>query len=330
MARGKHTQSQSSQDNECSLNIPNFNSNSKMNIKSYLQYFNLQAKLKQLDDNWKVNHIATKLEGEAFSFYLDNLIEESNWATIEEKLIRQFFYFYEDHFETFMKLTFDGYSDIQTYFRKKTAAAHKVGISTENLISALNQGVPEELRKLLLVSNVDTPEAWITLAAKLVKNISIEKKESNKTEVKTLSREENMQKSSETFLKAQRKPIERYYKQPHQRSVQHTPGLFQLPIQKPLQYGSPRMGVLQQSRSVAHHAGKLPSRPCRLCSQQGIFNAYHWEQTCPWNQDNNFNAQESVADSLSTVYTCATPLATTSPVNLDSSGPSFHPQQSSR
>ncbi|GBO44559.1 hypothetical protein AVEN_221616-1 [Araneus ventricosus] len=34
----------------------------------------------------------------------------------------------------------------------------------------------------------------------------------------------------------------------------------------------------------AHFQNRLPSSPCRICTRQGIPNAYHWTQLCPLKQ----------------------------------------------
>ncbi|GBN90068.1 hypothetical protein AVEN_160513-1 [Araneus ventricosus] len=34
----------------------------------------------------------------------------------------------------------------------------------------------------------------------------------------------------------------------------------------------------------AHSQKRLPSSPCRICTRQGIPNAYHWTQLCPLRQ----------------------------------------------
>ncbi|GBM03954.1 hypothetical protein AVEN_99160-1 [Araneus ventricosus] len=33
-----------------------------------------------------------------------------------------------------------------------------------------------------------------------------------------------------------------------------------------------------------HFQNRLPSSPCRICTRQGIPNAYHWTQLCPLRQ----------------------------------------------
>ncbi|GBN82520.1 hypothetical protein AVEN_239046-1 [Araneus ventricosus] len=36
------------------------------------------------------------------------------------------------------------------------------------------------------------------------------------------------------------------------------------------------------SNANTHFQDKLPPSPCWLCTKQGIANAYHWVQTCPF------------------------------------------------
>ncbi|GBL83381.1 hypothetical protein AVEN_62182-1 [Araneus ventricosus] len=44
----------------------------------------------------------------------------------------------------------------------------------------------------------------------------------------------------------------------------------------------PRQAFRSFSNANTHFQDKLPPSPCWLCTKQGIANAYHWVQTCPF------------------------------------------------
>ncbi|GBN69076.1 hypothetical protein AVEN_221782-1 [Araneus ventricosus] len=44
----------------------------------------------------------------------------------------------------------------------------------------------------------------------------------------------------------------------------------------------PRQAFRPFSNANTHFQDKLPPSPCWLCTKQGIANAYHWVQTCPF------------------------------------------------
>lgn len=36
-----------------------------------------------------------------------------------------------------------------------------------------------------------------------------------------------------------------------------------------------------------HHQQRYPNRPCRMCTNRGVFNVYYWERDCIFNAIHN-------------------------------------------
>ncbi|GFY24960.1 transposon Ty3-G Gag-Pol polyprotein [Trichonephila clavipes] len=126
------------------------------------------------------------------------------------------------------------------------------------ILEGLTDGLPINLRQLLTISPPSNPTEWIVTTTKLLK---IQNSEQNKIE--------NHSNCRTPIFNVARKNYENW-KPRHFRPNKFA--LSQVPNQTPRTLKGLKM----------HFQSNLPPNPCRFCECQGIQDAYHWAQTCPF------------------------------------------------
>ncbi|GFW92327.1 retrovirus-related Pol polyprotein from transposon opus [Trichonephila clavipes] len=126
------------------------------------------------------------------------------------------------------------------------------------ILEGLTDGLPINLRQLLTINPLSNPTEWIVTMTKLLK---IQNSEQNKIENHSICRTPIFNVPRENYQN---------WKPRHFRPNKFAQS--QVPNQTPRTLNSPKM----------HFQSNLPPNACRFCECQGIQNAYHWAQACPF------------------------------------------------
>ncbi|GFY29146.1 transposon Ty3-G Gag-Pol polyprotein [Trichonephila clavipes] len=148
--------------------------------------------------------------------------------------------------------------EIAQYFHEKLEIGRQLNIPISIILEGLTDDLPINLRQLLTIHPSSNPTEWIVTATKLLKI-------QNSEQIKI----ENPSNSRTPIFNAPRENYQNW-KPRHFRPNKFAQS--QVPNKTPRTFNRPKM----------HFQSNLPPNPCRFCEYQGIQNAYHWAQTCPF------------------------------------------------
>ncbi|XP_023223139.1 uncharacterized protein LOC111624521 isoform X2 [Centruroides sculpturatus] len=261
------------------LNLIPFNPRGKLSLTSWMRLFEKQAARQKIDEQELHFYIPEYLQHEAFDYFCENLVEETDWNKIKQKLLEYFPQEEDDYFTEFVNRRHQQDEDILTYYRDKTSLAEKAKLNMQQTITGLNAGINSEIRKYMIAAPPTTAVEWLQKATKLIK-IQEEADHPPKTQKEnhpaTKPNRENYT-GSQHFAKNQilswlhtKKTTPSWIPprdQPQYRNLEHRTPSWIPPRGQP------------QYRNLAHHMSTPPS-PCRFCYQQGL-PAQHWRRDCP-------------------------------------------------
>jgi len=145
----------------------------EVNVQQWLKLFNFKCDQKGIPEHWKVDHLSEYLEGKALQFYIDCLMKDKVWKSIEDKIILHFGRQEEDQLTRFLNLKLHEMENLEPYFREKSQLAQQLGFQGKQTISALTQGIElEELRKLMIATSPTSLEKWKEIAILLAEATS--------------------------------------------------------------------------------------------------------------------------------------------------------------
>ncbi|GBM88132.1 hypothetical protein AVEN_202613-1 [Araneus ventricosus] len=147
------------------------------------------------------------------------------------------------------------------------------------ILEGLSDGLPVNLRQLLAINSPNNPTEWLKMATKLIK---IQKSDVNQINT-SHSATQNVKTNSVNGNKWQPRNFSPHNFTP---TRNFRPNNFQ-PNSPPRQNNNyqtppPRQNFRPFSNANTHFQDKLPPSPCWLCTKQGIADAYHWVQSCPF------------------------------------------------
>ncbi|GBN68094.1 hypothetical protein AVEN_217565-1 [Araneus ventricosus] len=151
------------------------------------------------------------------------------------------------------------------------------------ILEGLSDGLPVNLRQLLAINSPNNPTEWLITPTKLIK---IQKSYVNQINP-SHSATQNLKTNSVNGNQWKPRNFRPHNFTPRQN---FRPNNFQ-PNSPPrqnfrqnnnYQTPHPRQTFRPFSNANIHFQDKLPPSQCWLCTKQGIANAYHWVQTCPF------------------------------------------------
>lgn len=261
------------------IDIQKFNPKNDTSIEAWLKYFNYKCNKANLDDFWKESNIASYLENESFNFFIEVIKEEDSWEIIQNTLICQFSKHDSNIFSQFLNLSLKDESDLNDYFKQKTLLGKKLNFNDALLVEGLTNGLPLYLKKLLIVSQIETPSKWINIANQLIQ----------------ANASQNMKNKEYTKKYDHNKDFSNFKNQPKNEKIHFRSFTSQYPkyspttssstteVKYPQKWIKPGPASHMNSDAHPHFASELPPSPCKLCDSKGIKNSFHWEQLCIFN-----------------------------------------------
>ncbi|GBO03460.1 hypothetical protein AVEN_124358-1 [Araneus ventricosus] len=266
-----------------SVNIIPFDPNNSMNVNSWLKYFNDKCQEHNLDDKWKLNNITAYLKNNALTEYVNSYDTIKTWEEFISFLTERYISPNLVNLSDFTSKSFKEGDDITLYFQEKLKIGRQLNLATSMILEGLSDGLPVNLRQLLAIHSPNNPTEWLTTASKLIK---IQKSDENQIN-SSHSATQNLKTNSVNGNQWQPRNFRPHNFTPRQN---FRPNNFQ-PNSPPrqnfrqnnnYQTPPPRQAFRPFSNANTHFQEKLPPSACWLCTKQGIANAYHWIQTCPF------------------------------------------------
>ncbi|UYV76485.1 hypothetical protein LAZ67_14000604 [Cordylochernes scorpioides] len=237
--------------NPNTIEIPKFNGQN-LDIISWLKFFNKKCLQKHLDEDFKLNNISNYLEGEAFSYYIEELQDINNWGEIEQKLTSYFTINDSNLFSRFLNLKYNDNNDLEQYFKEKSALANKLNLEKTLLLEALTDGMPDHLKKYLIAARVQEPSEWYKITTQL--------------KLSTNKEEEPQQPSTSTST-----PVKKFNS--NSSKAQYQP--------------FPRTAAATHHQQEPHKPINLPPYPCKICASHQLPNQIHFHRDCPLKNNNH-------------------------------------------
>ncbi|GBM32889.1 hypothetical protein AVEN_221199-1 [Araneus ventricosus] len=127
----------------------------------------------------------------------------------------------------------------------------------------------------MTVQPPNTPTEWLTLATKLFKIQESSEKNAVVNNEPTMRTRPNFSSRQSTFVP---RPQNSFFRPNFQNFSRSRSNNFAYP------HSNTSMNQGFRPNHNTHFQNRLPSSPCRICTRQGIPNAYHWTQLCPLRQ----------------------------------------------
>lgn len=274
---------------ETDLNIIPFDDTNESDINSWLCYFDKICQEKKKDECWKLNNVSRFIKGKALWLYVKNCQEIKTYPEFVQILRENFVDPTLTTFGDFANLKYNIRDDITQYFRKKMEIGKQLKLNHSMILEGLTDGLPTDLKALMTINEPLDPITWLNQAHKLIK-INEPKTENPRFVAPYV---ENSQSYGRNLN----------FRQPGSR-VNNRPNFDQYPRNnnfRPSNFqrfqGPNTSHNNHRPRFSSHHTCNnyynLPPSPCRLCTQRGIPNAYHWFQVCPFRREGFGMKEES-------------------------------------
>ncbi|CAL1271303.1 unnamed protein product [Larinioides sclopetarius] len=269
-----------------SYNFIPFDPNNNMKVDGWLKYFNDKCTEYKLDEKWKLNNIASYLKNNALTEYINVYSTIKTWEEVTSFLQERFISPSIVNLIDFTSKLFTEGEDLKTYFQDKLKLGRQLNLSTEMILEGLSDGLPVNLKQILSVNSPNNPTKWLIKATKLMKLQTPYENQNNPSNSVTQNLKTN-------FNNKQGQPsnFRPHNPQPNYSLKQNfRPHTFQPNCHPNQNFRSnnyystppPKQNFRPSHSFNSHFQNKLPPSPCWLCTNQGIANAYHWVQTCPF------------------------------------------------
>lgn len=248
-----------------------FSPESHMEWVPWLQYFEAICVEEKKSDFWKIRNIQNFLRDKALTLYINNCLNVLHWSELTALFEDAFSLPGEPSLSDFSEIKFKIGDNVNEYYQKKMKMGRDLGLEQKFILDGLTEGLPFELRKLLITNAPKTPTEWRELVFKLNKLQSPEKNNENKNHVEPIL--------PNSYQYRQWRP-----QRPTQESgqnIQSRPWGYRVPFQSPQsrpyvpnnernpqRYVRPPLN--QQPKPNVHYHETLPPSPCRVCLNIGI------------------------------------------------------------
>lgn len=147
---------------EPEIEIPKFDPD-EVPVAPWIKLLTQICAEKKLDDEWKKKNIYKYLKGRALQLYLTNCLENENFEETKNFLLLNFEVPEEKNLETFFCLKSHSCANLKEYYTKKINLGRRLKFTEDNIIEALNSGLPDREKKLMTIARCETVSQWITL-----------------------------------------------------------------------------------------------------------------------------------------------------------------------
>lgn len=256
-----------------------FSPETGMEFTSWLKYFDAVCVNEGKDDIWKIRHIQKFLKDSALTLFINNCLHILHWSELVELFSEHYSSPENISLNDFTSIRFKNGDDLNEYYQKKVKVARNLGLDPKFILEGLSEGLPLELRKLILVNNPKNTTEWRELVFRLNKLQNPEKHvETKKEEPFYRPPVQNQQwRQKPYFGSVNNMPMRQWgYRVPHQPPQNRPPNQMRNPptFVRPTYTNTPRFS--------SHHSDTTSPAPCRVCASIGIPQAYHWVQNCPF------------------------------------------------
>lgn len=239
-----------------------------MEFKTWLFHFDQKCLKYKLGENWKFEKFQKYLKGSALKVYINQCLMCTSFKQIIE-IFQENFFKPTINFTDFQNLIFNGNpKDLYKYFNKKVEMGRKLKLDTQHIMESLSVGLPNYIKNLILIKEPKILTEWLDLVSRLLEKLQ--------THHSYTDSGQNIIQCSKQPISFHRLPVYQNRWIPNLRERQRQQNNVCQPV-------TPRFEAENISNQRAHHMGPLsnfPRNPCRYCTQRGIFNAYHWSNTC--------------------------------------------------
>lgn len=149
--------------------IPRFSGNgSTIKISNWLKAFEVVTIT--LDDNRRIQKLIQYLDGDAFDWFVEEVIgdiDSLTWQECKEKLIERFGEPITRPIIAAQQRFLKRDESVQSYFNDKMRLLRMVGLKDADMVAMLTEGTPFHYKQQLIVANITTPVKWLSIALQL-------------------------------------------------------------------------------------------------------------------------------------------------------------------
>lgn len=268
-----------------------FSPEAHMNFESWKAYFDAVCIENKKDDVWKIRNVQRFLKDKALTLYINNCLQVLHWAEFVELFTEHFCRPETLSLTDFSNVRFKFGEDLNDYYQRKTKIGRQLGLELRFILDGLTEGLPLEIKKLVVTNTPKNTTEWRELVFKLVK-LQFPGKINEKPETAPQTPQFRQWRPQRNNFNYDQSTSMRpwNYRVPYQ-----APRFaYQAPQNRPLMSNQPRnppvnvrpISTFSPRPNVHHHQATLPPTPCRICLNAGIPHVYHWMRECPFRTQN--------------------------------------------
>lgn len=273
--------SESTKKDEKDPEIVPFSVDSGMAWAPWRAYFESICVENKKTEVWMIRSIQKYLKDKALTLYINNCLHILHWSELTALFNEHFSLPAEPSLTDFTNIRFKYGEDVNEYYHNKVKLGRDLGLDNKFLLEGLTEGLPLDLRRLVITNAPKTLNEWRELVFRLSKLQPSWRMNENKNE---RVYQPNFQEQRQ--WRPQRPDIN------NSTNYQQRPWSYRTPFQTPQPRSNSNNNNSQrfsrpqntQFRPNVHYQDVLPPSPCRVCLNIGIPNAYHWVQNCPFRQ----------------------------------------------
>lgn len=274
-----------------------FSPDAGMEWLPWLSYFEAICVENNLDSVWRIRNIESFLKTQALTLYINNCLNIIHWEELKAIFHEHFSPPGEPSLTDFTNIRFKSGDDLNEYYQKKTKIGRELGLENKFILEGLTEGLPFELRKLVITNTPTNLRDWRELVHKLSRLQTPWKGQENKNSG-------NFNQQNSTSYGQWRPQRPNFNNLPHNTP---RPTSYRTPYQtfqprtndnrnSQRQIRPQNNTNTQTSRPSVHFQESFPPSPCWVCLNVGIPNAYHWVRNCPFrNETLNPNQFSSIS-----------------------------------
>lgn len=302
-----------------------FNPELGVDVVQWFLYFETTTNNLKLTDGWRIKNLSRYIMGDALREYLNNCLNVDDYAQMKCLLIERFIRPQVINFSEFTQLFLGESDDLLNYFHTKMDLGRKLGIETRLILDALTEGIRDTtIRQHLIINSPTTPIEWLNLVNKLHKpcqrDIKSKAFQNNRVDsdyqngpnfgrTRYETPRHNIQSTTPAYRHWQPRGGQNYrysfpprpqgsrYSHNDMTNRFNTSGPHNN-IQREWQPRRPQLpnynrfrGPNSFNNNTRHNVHfheqnpELPRYPCPICTQKGIWNAYHFKKDCSFCQE---------------------------------------------
>ena len=146
------------------IHFQKFKDDGTISASCWIKLLEKKLTVMKVDAEQFICFIDEYLEGNALNWYINKFgdtEENLTWSDFKKEFLKQFETLIADPFSSFIHRRFNFNETLEDYFKDKTRLALLAKLSTSQVISGLNDGLPRKFQPYLAMTDFQDTDEWL-------------------------------------------------------------------------------------------------------------------------------------------------------------------------